>query len=75
MALLARDPTFCDQPLIDFDLALILLPVVLLGVSVGADLQLTCHIATMFMSCHYLAAPWSTRGIAFQARVSLAAWR
>ena len=36
VALLARHPHFCDQPLIDFDLALVLLPVVLLGVSVGA---------------------------------------
>ena len=39
VTLLARHPTFEDQPVIDFDLAIILLPVVLLGVSVGANLE------------------------------------
>ncbi len=36
IALFARHPAHTDQPLIDFDLVTMLLPIVLLGVSIGA---------------------------------------
>ena len=53
VALLARHPDFCDQPLIDFELALILLPVVLLGVSVGEPVL---HPPACAVHTHWLDA-------------------